>query len=415
MPEFAYTARDAQGKSVRDTVNAASRREALRLLAARGLQPISLAERTAARTATAKANASANVSPTLSPAKATPRADDLLPFLQSLSELTSSGMSPGEAVRLLANRIKEARLRTLCVIIWDGLKEGLTLSQTMETVPAVFDPQTVNLVRAGEATGSLNEVLLRLIEHHTTRRELKQKLITAMAYPVAVTVMAFGVVMFFVFFLMPRLQGLLNSLGGKLPVSTQLLVSGSEMLVRYGIIIIPAVALTVLLVWRWHKTEAGRVTIDGWLVQIPLVRGWVIDTGVLAFVQTLAVLLENGINTVEALRLTERTVPNRTMRAALKEATEQVIEGESLSAALGRTAYFPDLVLDRLAVGENTGQLAPCLRDLAKHYSNRHTVRLQRMVGVVTQAVLVGVFVFVGFLAYAIVAAVLRVSSSFQF
>ena len=413
MPEFAYTARDAQGKSVRDTVNASSRREALRLLAARGLQPVSLNERTAAKTAATPSHTPTSGSPAST--KATPRADDLLPFLQSLSELTSSGMSPGEAVRLLANRIKAARLRTLCVIIWDGLKEGLTLSQTMETVPAVFDPQTVNLVRAGEATGSLNEVLLRLIEHHTTRRELKQKLITAMAYPVAVTVMAFGVVMFFMFFLMPRLQGLLNSLGGKLPVSTQLLVSGSEMLVRYGIIIIPAVTLTVLLVWRWHKTEAGRVTIDGWLVQIPLVRGWVIDTGVLAFVQTLAVLLENGINTVEALRLTERTVPNRTMRAALKEATEQVIEGESLSAALGRTAYFPDLVLDRLAVGENTGQLAPCLRDLAKHYSNRHTVRLQRMVGVVTQAVLVGVFVFVGFLAYAIVAAVLRVSSSFQF
>lgn len=413
MPEFAYTARDAEGKSVRDTVNASSRREALRLLAARGLQPVSLNERTAAKTAATPSHTPTSGSPAST--KATPRADDLLPFLQSLSELTSSGMSPGEAVRLLANRIKAARLRTLCVIIWDGLKEGLTLSQTMETVPAVFDPQTVNLVRAGEATGSLNEVLLRLIEHHTTRRELKQKLITAMAYPVAVTVMAFGVVMFFMFFLMPRLQGLLNSLGGKLPVSTQLLVSGSEMLVRYGIIIIPAVTLTVLLVWRWHKTEAGRVTIDGWLVQIPLVRGWVIDTGVLAFVQTLAVLLENGINTVEALRLTERTVPNRTMRAALKEATEQVIEGESLSAALGRTAYFPDLVLDRLAVGENTGQLAPCLRDLAKHYSNRHTVRLQRMVGVVTQAVLVGVFVFVGFLAYAIVAAVLRVSSSFQF
>ena len=415
MPEFAYTVRDAQGKNVRDTVSAETRREALRLLAARGLQPVSLTERIAARTATAKGTAPASVSPALSSAKATPRTDDLLPFLQSLSELTSSGMSPGEAVRLLANRIKEARLRTLCVIIWDGLKEGLTLSQTMETMPAVFDPQTINLVRAGEATGSLNEVLLRLIEHHTTRRELKQKLLTAMAYPVAVTVMAFGVVMFFVFFLMPRLQGLLNSLGGKLPVSTQLLVSGSEMLVRYGIIIIPAVALTALLVWRWHKTEAGRVTIDGWLVQLPLVRGWVIESGVLAFVQTLAVLLENGINTVEALRLTERTVPNRTMRGALKEATEQVIEGESLSAALGRTGYFPDLVLDRLAVGENTGQLAPCLRDLAKHYSNRHTVRLQRMVGVVTQAVLVGVFVFVGFLAYAIVAAVLRVSSSFQF
>lgn len=413
MPEFAYTARDAQGRNVRDTVNATTRREALRLLAARGLQPVSLTERTAAKAAPAKGSTSTIIAP--APAKEAPRADDLLPFLQSLSELTMSGMSPGEAVRLLANRIKEARLRTLCGLIWDGLKEGLTLSQTMEIVPSVFDVQTINLVRAGEATGSLNEVLQRLIEHHTTRRELRQKLITAMAYPFAVTVMAFGVVMFFVFFLMPRLQGLLNSLGGKLPLSTQLLVSVSEMMVRYGVIIIPAVVLTVLLVWRWHKTAAGREKIDAWLLDIPLVRGWVIDTGVLAFVQTLAVLLENGINTVEALRLTERTVPNHTMRAALKEATELVIEGESLSSALGRTGYFPDLVLDRLAVGENTGQLAPCLRDLAKHYSNRHTTRLQRMVGVVTQAVLVSVFVFVGFLAYAIVAAVLRVSSSFQF
>ncbi|MCC6416431.1 MAG: type II secretion system F family protein [Opitutaceae bacterium] len=413
MPEFLYTARDAQGKTVRDTVGAATRREALRLLAARGLQPVNLTERATVKTATANRPAAPIVAP--APAKANPRADDLLPFLQSLSELTSSGMSPGEAVRLLANRIKDARLRALCGAIWAGLKEGLTLSQTMESASAVFDAQTINLVRAAEATGSLNEVLPRLIAHHTERRELKQKLLTAMAYPAAVTVMAFGVVLFFVFFLMPRLQGLLNSLGGKLPLSTQLLVTGSEMLVRYGVIIIPAFALAALLVWRWRKTEAGRVRLDAWLVGLPVVRGWVVDTGVLAFVQTLAVLLENGINTVEALRLTERTVPNRTMRAALASATERVIEGESLSAALGRTGFFPDLALDRLAVGENTGQLAPCLRDLAKHYARRHAVRLQRMVGVVTQGVLAGVFVFVGFLAYAIVAAVLRVSSSFHF
>lgn len=416
MPEFAYTARDTQGQPVRATVDAPSRREALRLLGARGLQPISLTERSLAPApAVAATSAATPTKPRADRAAAQPRAEELLPFLQALSELTASGMSPGEAVRLLANRVKEARLRALCGRVWDGLKEGLTLSQTMETAPAVFDAQTINLVRAAEATGSLNEVLLRLIEHHTTRRELRQKLLTAMAYPLAVTVMAFGVVMFFVFFLMPRLQGLLNSLGGQLPLSTQLLVGGSEMLVRYGVIIGPACALAALLLWRWHKTEAGRVAIDARLVTWPLARRWVVDTGVLAFVQTLAVLLENGINTVEALRLTERTVPNRTMRAALAGATERVIEGESLSAALGRTGFFPDLVIDRLAVGENTGKLAPCLRDLAKYYANRHALRLQRLVGVVTQAVLVAVFVFVGFLAYAIVAAVLRVSSSFQF
>lgn len=411
MPDFAYTARDAQGKTVRGALSAATRREALRQLAVRSLQPVDLAEQGAA----AKPAGGAIVSEPFRDSRATPRAQDLLPFLQALSELTTSGMSPGEAVRLLANRIKEPRLRTLCVRLWDGLKEGLTLSQAMEEVPAVFDVQAVSLVRAAEATGSLSEVLQRLIRHHTEQRELRQKLTAALAYPAFVSLVACGVVLFFVFFLMPRLQGLLNSLGGKLPWSTQLLVTGSDLLVRYGAFIVPLVVLGSLLFWRWRRTESGRAIIDAQVVRLPVVRSWAVDTGVLAFVQTLAVLLENGINTVEALRLTERTVPNRTMRAALREATDRVLEGDSLSNALGRTGYFPDLVLDRLAVGENTGKLAPCLRDIAQHYTNRHTQRLQRLVGVLSNGVLVGVFAFVGFLAYAIVSAVLRVSASFHF
>jgi general secretion pathway protein F len=113
--------------------------------------------------------------------------------------------------------------------------------------------------------------------------------------------------------------------------------------------------------------------------------------------------------------LTERTVPNRTMRAAMRQATERVLEGDSLSLALTRTGYFPDLVLDRLAVGESTGKLAPCLRDIARHYSSRHTQRLEHAVGIIANGVLLFAFAFVGFLAYAIVAAVLRVSASFHF
>ena len=139
------------------------------------------------------------------------------------------------------------------------------------------------------------------------------------------------------------------------------------------------------------------------------------DTGVLIFVQTLAVLLENGINTVEALRLSERTISNRTMRAALRQATDRVLEGDSLSVALTRTGFFPDLVLDRLAVGESTGKLAPCLRDISRHYAEQHTQRLQHFIGLTANSVLLAAFAFVGFLAYAIVSAVLRVSSSFQF
>ena len=409
MASFAYTARDAQGKTMRDVISAASRKEALRVLMARGLQPLELKESTNAGVPIPLHQPAARI------VERQPVARDLLPFLKALTELTSSGLSPGEAVRLLANRMKEPRLRTLCGRLWDRLKEGQTLSLAMESIPLVFDIQAVSLVRAAEATGSLNEVMLRLIQHHSEQRELKQKLTTALTYPLFVCLVAFGVILFFVFFLMPRLQALLTSLGGKLPLSTQLLVTGSELLVRYGLIVIPLAVVGVLLIWRWRKTETGRATIDAQLVKLPLIRTWAIDIGVLAFVQTLAVLLENGINTVEALRLTERTVPNRTMRAAMRQATERVLEGDSLSLALTRTGYFPDLVLDRLAVGESTGKLAPCLRDIARHYASLHTQRLEHSVGIIANGVLLFAFAFVGFLAYAIVAAVLRVSASFHF
>ena len=408
MATYAYTARDGTGRTVQGAVTAAGRKEALRILVARQLQPVAVEENAGAAAAAGTA--------------ATSRGDtvragrrDLLPLLEALAELIASGLSAGEAVRLLAVRLQERRLRALSGRLWEHLKEGQTLSGAMEQVPEVFDAQTVSLVRAAEATGSLNEVLHRLIQHQTEQRELKRKLSSAMTYPLFVGVVAVGVILFFVFFLMPRLQGLLTSLGGDLPWSTQLLVAVAGGLVRYGVVVLPLIALGGLLFWRWQKTEAGRGIVDEQLLRLPLVRRWVIDTGVLAFVQTLAVLLENGINTVEALRLTERTVKNRVLRANLRAATDRVLEGESLSSALGRTGYFPALVLDRLAVGESTGKLAPCLRDIARHYASQHTRRLEQFVGVTANAVLLAAFAFVGFLAYAIVAAVLRVSASFQF
>lgn len=406
MATFAYTARDGAGRTVQGEVNAATRKEALRVIAARQLQPVALAE---------NAGVAAGTTAPAAGAEMRARRRDLLPLLEALAELVASGMSAGEAVRLLAARLQERRLRALSGRLWEQLKEGQTLSGAMEQVPEVFDAQTVSLVRAAEATGSLNEVLHRLIQHQTEQRELRRKLTAAMTYPLFVGVVAVGVILFFVFFLMPRLQGLLTSLGGDLPWSTQLLVTVAGGLVNYGVVILPLLALGALLFWRWQKTEAGRGIVDEQLIRLPLVRRWVIDTGVLAFVQTLAVLLENGINTVEALRLTERTVQNRVLRASLRAATDRVLEGESLSASLGRTGYFPALVLDRLAVGESTGKLAPCLRDIARHYASQHTRRLEQFVGVTANAVLLAAFAFVGFLAYAIVAAVLRVSASFQF
>lgn len=411
MARFAYTARDASGETQRATFEAATRRDAMRVLTARGLQVIDLNEAMAGGSRSAESA----VSPRRIAANARFSTRERLPFLQALADLTASGMPAGEAVRLLSVRLKEPHLRAVCTRLWERLGEGLPLSRALATVPEVFDAQTINLIAAGEATGNLKEVLLRLIQHFTEQRELRQKLTAALAYPVFICLVAIGVILFFIFFLMPRLQTLLGSLGGKLPLPTQILVGLSHFLISYGVLVVIAVALAAAMFWQWRRTAAGRAATDAWLLRLPFVGPFVTSSTVLNFSQTLAVLLENGVTTAEALRMTERTITHRTLRRAFGEATDRVLEGEKLSQSLGRTGCFPDLVLDRLAVGESTGNLAPSLRDIARSYQQELARQLQSFTTIMSSVVLLFAFSFVAFIAYAIVSAVFSVSASFRF
>ena len=416
MPRFTYSARDRAGASAVGEIDAPSRRDALRLLAARGLAVSRVEEATvrSGRGATGASSSRPAASRTLGGAAATPGRRERLPFLTALEDLTSSGLSAGEALRLLSLRIKEPRLRLLCGRLWERVGEGASLSAAMATMPEVFDASTQNLIQAGEATGSLNEVLKRLIAHLTEQRDLQRQLASALAYPLFMMVVAGGVILFFLFFLLPRLQTLLSSLGGELPTSTQILVSVSEFALRYGIVVAGAAVFGAIAAWRWYQTEPGRAAADSLLIRFPPTRAFAVSRTVLAISQTLSVLLENGITTAEALRMTGRQITNRVHRAAFESATDRILEGESLSQAWNRTHCFPDLVLDQLAVGENTGNIVPALKKVAAAYQDRITRQLHLFTRVIASGVLLTVFAFVGFIAYAIVSAVFQLSASFQ-
>ena len=422
MPRFNYTARDRSGRSVTAEFEAASRKEALRLLAARNLSPVSVTEAgTGGKRPGESSRKLAVAEPPPAPGGRRARASLslsrrlLLPFLQALSDLTGSGLSAGEAVRLLSQRLQEPALRALCQGLWERLSEGQPLSRAMEAYPRIFDTSTVSLIQAGEATGSLNDVLQRLIQHFTEQREMRQKLITAMAYPVFICVIAVVVIIFFIFVLLPKIESLLSALGGKLPLSTRLLIDLSHFFISYGVFVFLALGLAAVSFWRWRQSEAGRIRTDDWVLHLPFARVFATITTVMNFSQTLAVLIENGVTTAEALRMTERVIGNRTHRRAFTEATGRVLEGESLSVALGRTGCFPDLVLDRLAVGENTGNVVPSLKEIARTYQKDLSRRLQVFTSVVSTGVLLFAFVFVGFLCYAIFSAVWSLSASFKF
>ncbi len=424
MPLFNNTARPlAGGASTSGSLDAPSRRDALRRLQTRGLQPTSLEESAGAKPARAKSSApspapaakTAAAQSATSKAASEPTRKERLPFLEALSDLVRGGLSAGEAIRLLSIRVQQPRLRSLCTALWSSLSEGQTQSVALAAHPQVFDGQTINLVAAGEATGNLRDVLDRLIAHFTEQQELQAKLFGALAYPVFVCFLAGGVILFFLFFLLPRLRGLLTSLGGELPFATKVLVNLSEFALHYGAFALIGGVIGALSFWQWRRTPAGRLGSDELALTLPVIKGYAVRSSVLNFAHTLAVLLENGITTAEALRLAEKTIANEAVRARLREATDRVLEGESLSLALGRTQIFAPLLLDRLAVAEQTGNLAPGLRDIARSCRNDLDRWLNTFTKSISAGVLVVAFSFVAFIAYAIVSAVFQVSSSFRF
>jgi general secretion pathway protein F len=422
MPRFSYKARDSAGQTVESSVDAPSRKDAVRLLSARGLSVATVSEAVApaaAQKPTHNRQSAKVAAPVTDPlpgfsADIRPRRADRLPFLESLHDLTTSGLSAGEAVRLLSIRIREPRQRLLCEGLWARLSEGAPLSRAMSAFPEVFDPSTVNLIHAGEATGSLNDTLARLIEHLTQQREMRQAILTAMAYPALLVTVSGGVVLFFLFFLLPRLQNLLHSLGGHMPLSTRLLVGFASFVLHYGVFVVIAAAACLVSLWRWRSSEAGREKSDAWLLKLPLVGPFIVSQTVLEFSQTLGVLLQNGITASDALRMTERQIVNRVHRRAFDRAIERVLEGETLSSALTRTGCFPELVLDRLSVGENTGNIVPSLKDIARGYQKTISRQLNFFTQVITGVVLGAVFIFVGFIAFSIVMAVFQVSNSLK-
>ena len=429
MARFAYSARDRAGKSVSAELDAPSRKDALRLLSARGLQVAQVTElqagpapRKSAGKSPPSSSSAAAPAQVSRPTRAStrlnaqaPRRAERLPFLEALHDLTGSGLSAGEAVRLLSTRIKEPRLRTLCAGVWERISEGAPLSRALGGYPEVFDTGTVNLIQAGEATGSLNDTLSRLIAHLVEQRELRAQLMSALAYPVFMVFVSGGVILFFLTFLLPRLQTLLSSLGGKMPASTKLLIGASQFALSiWGIMAVVAVVLALISFIGWRQTPAGRAQTDAWLLKLPLVGPFLVAQTVHSFSQTLSVLLENGITAAEALRMTEKQIANQVHRAAFNTATARVLEGEALSVALTRTGCFPDLVLDRLAIGENTGTVVPSLKSIAAAYQKIITGQLNFFTKVIAGVVLGGVFTFVGFIAFAIVSAVFQVSASFK-
>jgi len=416
MPSFTYTAKDTAGATVKGALEADNRKGALRQLAGRGLTPVRLQEGApaggGAGTAAAMADDSADAAPVSKASGQKPARRDRLPFLRALADLLGCGVQTGDAVRMLSRRLSSGRLKTLAVSLWDGLSQGQSLSTAMRAHPAVFDEASSSLIEAGEATGNLAEIIKRLVSDLEARDELRSKVINAMAYPIFIVLVAMGVVLMFLFFLLPRIQTLLTSLGGKLPLATRLLIGLSELMVTWGPVLAVGLAFASVAIVGWRRTPKGREVFDQRVLGLPGLGAFLRDSDLLRMVQTLALLLENGITTITALALTERTILNTTIRRSFSEARLKIAEGMHISHALRNTGYFPDLITDILIIGDNTGNIVPGLLEVARHYRKRQAQMLGLFINVLSVGVLMLAFAFVALIAFGIILAVFQLSSN---
>ena len=417
MPSFTYRAHDAAGTTVSGSIEAASRKAAVQKLSAKRLRPVTIKETGEATEADKRRESDWRKHFSVGSKSKEVKEKDLgramaLPFLRALKELLNCGIQAGDGLRMMSVRLSDPKQKLLATKLWDELRQGRSLSEALHRFPKVFSESVVSLVEAGEATGSLNGVLSRIVTNMEERKEINAKIVSALAYPAFLILIALGLVLLFLFSLLPRIQGLLSSLGGKLPASTRILIAFADFLVNYGWLAALGSVVAVVGIMSWRNTEKGRPKFDALILKIPGLGVFMRDLQVLQLTQTLSLLLENGITMVQSLTMTERSVSNRSMRESFVEARGRVTEGVSLSSAFKGTGYFDDMALDIFTVGENTGDVVPGLKQMGRQYAVSIDKTVRRFLGFISTGVLLGVFGFVGLIAIGIISAVFQLSSS---
>jgi type II secretory pathway component PulF len=423
MAVFNYKAREKDGTIVSGTIEAAERRLAMQRLQAQGLSPVTLKEgTTGAPSAFAKIGERAKAlrsnrnakggSENSQKQRGAKRESVGLLILKRLMELHGSGLPVGDSIRILSQRLSDKEQGAIAQTLWRDLSEGSTLAGAMSRQPRCFPSSISYVIEAGEATGNLAPVLRKVIDYLEEKQGIRKKMIASMAYPAFICTIATAVVILFMTVLLPQIQGMLDRLGGEMTWSARILIDGSSFIAQIGPFLLLGLIIGIIGFRQWRSTESGLSRTDSWLLKLPLLGKIFYFSDLFQVGNLISTLLESGINTTETLRLTERTVKNTALRERFNIARGQVNEGLSIAQAFQRNQFMPDLAVDILTVGENTGNLAHSMNEITKGFRNELTARLTKLTTLVSTGALICAFILVALIAMGIVTSVFQVSRS---
>jgi type II secretory pathway component PulF len=339
----------------------------------------------------------------------------LLVFTEQLAHLLQAGMTLDEGLSILEKRLKQPRVQQMTHALHQALIDGRSFSQSLSEFPRIFPPLYVNMVAAGEASGALPQILLRLVKHLMQAKDLRDRVQQALIYPAFLALAGAILITVFITFMVPQLTGFMSQTGGALPLPTRILVDVHHAITGYWWIG-ALLAVGVIIGFRaFVRSDEGRTAWDRFRLVIPGYGRIIRHRHYAQFARTLGTLMENGIPLLRALDLVTEIAANRFLELKLGEVRRAVIDGATLSVALQEQRLFPDLLTDMMAVGEQTGHFAETMQAIADVYERE----LDRTVAVISQlippVIIVVIAVLVGFVVYSILSAVFEMTHSLQF
>lgn len=409
MATFHYRARSRTGEKTEGTVEAVDRRTALIQIERMGHVPITVEEQYAEAVDQQKTGRwnifrRRDHRPKM-------RTRDTLIFTTELSDLLSSGMKLGNALNTLSRHRTNPDTDAIIKALRDDIIQGKSLSEALAQHKETFPSLYVSMIRAGEASGNLSEVMQKIVKHYERLQEVKEKVVMALVYPCVVLSVGIITLIFAMVWVIPRFSIIFEDLGSTLPLPTRIMIGLSRGMVHYGwLIMIGTVALTIMF-RRYIRTETGRMWWHGFHLKTPLIRNIMMASAFNQFAETLGMLIANGVPVLNALTIMEGTIQNAVIANEIHKAKERVTDGTTISGPLAAGKIFPPMLTDMLAIGEETGDMTMALSHIARRYESQLDRSIKIFTTVLEPILILLVAILVGFVAISILLAVFNLTS----
>jgi type IV pilus assembly protein PilC len=382
MPSFIYVARDAgTGREIRNNIDASSEQAAIASLLNRNLLVVSIQERMSRRGRTAGGRVALV---------------DQVVFTRQLATMIDAGLAMVQCLQALAEQTSNKVMRDVIKDVCSRVESGDSFSQALTKHPKVFSRLYVSMVDAGEKGGLLAEVLARLATYLENTARLRKKVKSAMMYPVAVTIIAIAITTFLLVRVVPVFGDIYKGFGAQLPGPTQFLINISQLLQTYIVYLVPAAVMVVYGWLTYIKTKPGREFWDRLKIQLPIVGPIAHKIALSRFTRTLASLVRSGVPILEVLSIVANTCGNVIMEKAIRIASSDIERGDGISAALGKHAVFPSMIIRMMTAGEQTGKIDAMLERVADFLDEEIDTTLSGLTALIEPLLIVFLGIVVG-------------------